>query len=85
MVSVNAMPVILETTVIARRKQLPVCWTMARSVAAGAAVCADVASALNQEHLGTRVKNVPPVQMPVEQRGMRLGMLNLPLLKQTAK
>lgn len=68
-VSVNAMPVILETTVIARRKRLPVCRMMARSVAAGAAVCADAASALNQGHLGTHVKNVPPVQMHVEQRG----------------
>ncbi|KAL0184211.1 hypothetical protein M9458_019907, partial [Cirrhinus mrigala] len=58
-VSVNAMLVILETTVIALQRRLPVCRTTARSVAGGAAV---------QGHLGTRAKNVPPVQMLVEQR-----------------
>lgn len=74
-VSVNAMLVILETTVIAPQRRLPVCQTTERSVAGGAAVCVGGASALSQGHLGTLAKNVPPVQMPVEQRGMSLRML----------
>lgn len=76
-VSVNAMLVILETTVIALQRRLPVCQTTERSVAGGAAVCVGGASALSQGHLGTHAKNVPPVQMHVEQRGMRLRMLKL--------
>lgn len=76
-VSVNAMLVILETTVIALQRRLPVCQTTGRSVVGEAVVCVGGASALSQGRLGTRAKNVPPVQMPVEQRGMWLRMLKL--------
>ncbi len=78
-VSVNATLVILETTVIALQRRLPVCRTMARSVAGGAVVVVGGASALSQGHLETHAKNVPPVQMLVEQRGMRPRMLKLTL------
>lgn len=72
MASVNATLVILETTVIARQKLLHACLTMARCAVGGAAAYVGGASAVSQGHLGTRAKNVQPVQMPVEQRGMRM-------------